>query len=65
MKGVLSGLTYLHDEKNLIHRDFKTSNILIGSYNDLSKVKIIDFGLAVQNVKENLYDYMKCGTLIY
>lgn len=47
MKGVLSGLTYLHDEKNLIHRDFKTSNILIGSYNDLSKVKIIDFGLAV------------------
>ena len=65
MKGILSGLTYLHDEKNLIHRDIKTSNILISSYSELSKVKIIDFGLAVENIKENLYDYERCGTLIY
>jgi len=49
MKGLLSGIMYLHEEKNIIHRDLKPTNILIGSYKDLTKVKIIDFGLSVKN----------------
>jgi serine/threonine protein kinase len=47
MRGIFQGLFYLHEEKNIIHRDMKPGNLLIGSYSDLSKVKIIDFGLAV------------------
>ena len=65
MKGILKGLSYLHDDKNIIHRDLKTGNVLIGSYKDLTKVKIIDFGLAVHNINENLNDYERCGTVIY
>ena len=65
MKGIFQGLAYLHDEKNIIHRDLKPGNILIGSYSDLSLVKIIDFGLAVQNKKAALMDYEHCGTLLY
>lgn len=47
MKGIFQGLLYLHDQKNIIHRDLKPGNILIGSYKDLTKIKLIDFGLAV------------------
>lgn len=65
MSGLLKGLTYLHDEKNIIHRDLKPNNILIGSYKDLKKTKIIDFGLAIHNKKENIMDYEHCGTLLY
>jgi serine/threonine protein kinase len=65
MKGIFNGLMYLHDEKNVVHRDFKPGNVLIGSYRDLSKVKIIDFGLAIENVKENITDYSRSGTLLY
>jgi serine/threonine protein kinase len=66
MKGLFRGLAYLHDDKNIIHRDLKPSNILIGSYKDLTKgVKIIDFGLAIHNNKENIMDYENCGTLLY
>lgn len=65
MKGIFNGLRYLHDEKNVIHRDMKLANVVLGSYNDLSKVKIIDFGLAVYFKQENISDYFRCGTLIY
>ena len=65
MKGIFSGLAYLHDEKNIIHRDLKPGNILIGSYSDLSQVRIIDFGLAVENIKDAVTDYEHCGTLLY
>ena len=65
MKGILQGLVYLHDEKNIIHRDLKPGNILIASYKDLTKVKLIDFGLAVENKIEAIMDYDNCGTLLY
>lgn len=44
--GLISGLQYMHDEKNLIHRDLKRMNVLVSNYKDLTQCKIIDFGLA-------------------
>ena len=46
MKGIFSALEYLHDTANVIHRDIKPENIVITDYDDLSTVKLIDFGLA-------------------
>ena len=65
MRGIFNGLAYLHEDKNIIHRDLKPGNILIGSYSNLSNIKIIDFGLAVHYRKENIMDYARCGTLLY
>lgn len=48
MKSVLSAIKYLHEDKNMIHRDIKPQNILVFDYDDLSKVKLIDFGLATE-----------------
>lgn len=42
---ILDGIKYLHHQKDqIIHRDLKPENILISR--DLSKVKIIDFGIS-------------------
>jgi len=65
MKGVFQGLSYLHDTVNVIHRDIKPENILIGNYFDLSQIKLIDFGLAIEYTQKNIYDFAKCGTLLY
>ncbi len=65
MKGVFSALAYLHDDLNFIHRDLKPENIVLMDSEDLSKVKLIDFGLAVKSTKLELQDYAKCGTLLY
>ena len=65
MKGLFAGLQYLH-QQNVIHRDLKPANILIGSYKDLSRVKIIDFGLAVREKPGSpVEDYRNCGTVLY
>ncbi|KAJ3313265.1 Cyclin-dependent kinase 10 [Boothiomyces sp. JEL0838] len=40
---LLKGVSYLHDEKNIIHRDLKLSNLLLTAKGIL---KIADFGLA-------------------
>ena len=46
MKGIFNALEYLH-QNDIIHRDIKPENVVIMDYNDLSSVKLIDFGLAV------------------
>lgn len=46
MRGIFSALEYLHNN-NIIHRDIKPENVVIMDYEDLSSVKLIDFGLAV------------------
>ena len=55
MKQLLTGLVYLHDNKNLAHRDIKGANILLSR---TGQVQIADFGLARMinpNNKNNQY----------
>ena len=52
-------------ELHVIHRDIKPDNIIIGSHKDLSKVKLLDFGLAVQDSLDTITDFAKCGTFLY
>ena len=65
MKGLFRALAYLHDEQNVIHRDIKPDNLIIGSHKDLTRVKLVDFGLAVQDSLEKITDFAKCGTFLY
>ncbi len=51
---ILKAISFLHYSK-IIHRDIKPENILIPNPEDLSSVKIIDFGLSVLNKKEEKY----------
>jgi len=45
-EGILSALAYLQ-EKKIVHKDIKPENILVSE--DLSQVKLIDFGYAVKD----------------
>ena len=65
MKGILEGLQYIHG-CNLIHRDLKTENILLKNKNDVSSVKIADFGLSAKFERVLHFGMdQKCGTMIY
>ena len=60
---VLSAVEYLHS-MHICHRDIKPENIMISKENDLTSIKIIDFGLSAQHFHFLLNnDY--CGTFIY
>ena len=63
LRAVLSALAHIH-EKDTMHRDLKPSNILIADRNDLSSVKIIDFGLSEKYVF-NEDGSSERGTLFY
>lgn len=66
IKNVLLGLQYIHDTYEIIHRDIKPGNILFLHKNDISSLKIWDFGLATK-VGSGLFDqnYEKVGTIMY
>ena len=63
IKQVLSAIAYLH-QNQICHKDLKPENIMFSRENDISSIKIIDFGLSLQNFDSLcLSDYS--GTLIY
>ncbi|OHT14631.1 CAMK family protein kinase [Tritrichomonas foetus] len=55
---VMQGIKYLHDQ-NVIHRDLKLENFLIGSD---GKVKIADFGVSVILSSKDEKRFSICGT---
>ena len=63
IRSILSALAHMH-EKDTMHRDLKPSNILLADRNDLSSVKIIDFGLSEKYVLLDEYSNTQ-GTLLY
>ena len=60
---ILNATDYLHN-KQICHRDIKPENIMFSNENDLSSIKLIDFGLSEQNLFNPLIDGY-CGTLLY
>jgi calcium-dependent protein kinase len=44
MRQILYGLSYLH-RNNICHRDIKLDNFLLFKKNDVSLIKMIDFGI--------------------
>lgn len=65
MGSIFRSLNYIHS-MNIIHRDIKPENILIPSYDDLSTLKMADFGLSTK--LDFFYPKTatsKCGTMLY
>ncbi|XP_063729649.1 dual specificity mitogen-activated protein kinase kinase 1-like [Symsagittifera roscoffensis] len=58
--GVLKGLKYLRDEKAIIHRDVKPSNILVNTKGD---IKLCDFGVSGQLINSMANSFV--GTRSY
>lgn len=55
-KSVCEGLHYLHSaDKQIVHRDLKLENLLLANPNDLSSVRIVDFGLAKSLKLNNIH----------
>uniref|UniRef100_A0A061QZE5 Pkinase-domain-containing protein n=1 Tax=Tetraselmis sp. GSL018 TaxID=582737 RepID=A0A061QZE5_9CHLO len=62
MRGLLSGVAHLH-EQGIAHRDIKLENILLVSGCDVTKVKLIDLGMAKHLVSDGLNSV--CGTPLF
>lgn len=60
IKSILGGLEYFQG-KNIIHRDLKLENILINDENDLSQIKICDFGFSTMSSQDSTTFYGSPG----
>ena len=66
MKSIFEGVSYLHS-KGIVHRDLKPENILFVNKDDISKLKIIDFGLTAKYNDSCPLSLLDChwGTILY
>lgn len=60
VKKMVSAIDYLHD-MNIVHRDLKPENLLLKSPDDISEIKLADFGLS-KIVGTNVMMKTACGT---
>ena len=61
IKSIFEAVHYLHSNE-IVHRDLKPDNILIADPEDLSSIKVADFGLSA---KYDHNDSDQVGTLIF
>ena len=60
---LLNAVHYLHSHE-IVHRDIKPENIMLSENNDLTSLKVIDFGLSALLVNE-YQEREYCGTFLY
>lgn len=46
IRDILNAITYLHETKNIAHRDLKLANIMFSDNSPDADIKLIDFGLS-------------------
>jgi serine/threonine protein kinase len=64
IKQLLTALSYLHYACDICHRDIKPENIMFNEKNDINSLKLLDFGLSLENFESKNY-LENCGTLVY
>jgi serine/threonine protein kinase len=64
IKQLLNALSYLHYLCDICHRDIKPENIMFPEKNNISFIKLLDFGLSTNEFETKL-KMQNCGTLTY
>ena len=64
IRQLLSALSYLHYLCDICHRDIKPENIMFPEKNNISYIKLLDFGLSTNEFETKL-KMQNCGTLTY
>ena len=64
IKQIFNALSYLHYSVDVCHRDIKPENIMFSEKNNISSLKLLDFGLSSDSFESKLR-LQNCGTLTY